>query len=370
MERNYVTLAIHTYSFASALKKLLEKHGIPVQLENVNIANPEPACGIRVRIPQDELPKALTIVESSASLSSSAIEMEFEGVQNKMLVPVDFSDTSLEACRVAFDFAQALKLHPVILHVYATPYFDSSLSSTDSFTLDVRDAEARKSLESSARYEMKRFCARLDAMMADGLLPAIRYSTLLNEGMPEEAILSFTRQTPPELVVMSTRNADKRSRELIGSVTAEVVDSCRVSVLTWPAGTDYEPLDRLTRSVFFCNIDQNDLLAMDMYIRLFNDMPLHITLVPVADKSGSKSTGRLRSLLRYFRQNYPQCEFDSFVADAPVFREQLEPWAAGEGIKLIVVPNKKKNIFARLFNPGMAHRVVFDSNLPMLALPV
>ena len=58
------------------------------------------------------------------------------------------------------------------------------------------------------------------------------------------------------------------------------------------------------------------------------------------------------------------------MADAPVFREQLEPWAAGEGIKLIVVPNKKKNIFARLFNPGMAHRVVFDSNLPMLALPV
>lgn len=370
MEKKYITLAIHTYTLATALRQMLEKHGVPVQLENVNIANPEPACGIRVRIPEDALPKALRLVEQSGQLSPSALEMEFNGVENKMLVPIDFSDSSFTACRVAFEFADALRLHPVLLHVYATPYYDGSLSSTDNFTLDMRDAEVRKNLESAARHDMKRFCKKIDDAMAAGDMPGVRYSTLLDEGMPEESILAFTRQTPPELVVMATRDADKRSRELLGSVTAEVLDNCRVSVLTWPASTEYKKPETLTRSVFFCNIDQNDLLAMDMYIRLFEGIPLHVTLVPVTEKAGSKLLGRLKALLEYFRRNYPQCTFDSFVAEMPVFKEQLMPWAAGHDVQLLVVPNKKKNIFARLFNPGMAHRVVFESDTPMLALPV
>lgn len=370
MDKKYITLAIHTYSFATALKQMLEKNGVPVQLENVDMDHPEPACGVRVRIPEESLPKALCLVEQSGRISLSALGMELDGVQAKMLVPVDFSDSCLEACRVAFGFAHALELNPVLLHVYATPYYDGSLSSTDNFTLDIRDAEVRKNMESAARHQMKRFCNTIEAEMDAGRMPRLRYATMLDEGMPEEAILGFTRQTPPELVVMSTRDADKRSRELMGSVTAEVIDNCRVSVLTWPAGMVGKRRESLGRSLFFCNIDQNDILAMDMYVRMFDGVSLHVTLVPVTDKAGSKLMGRLKALLEYFRRNYPQCTFDSFVADMPVFREQLVPWAVGHDVQLLVVPNKKKNIFARLFNPGMAHRVVFESDIPMLALPV
>lgn len=36
----YITLAIHTYDMAVALKQELESAGVPVQLENVDICNP------------------------------------------------------------------------------------------------------------------------------------------------------------------------------------------------------------------------------------------------------------------------------------------------------------------------------------------
>lgn len=366
----YITLAIHTYNVASALRQVLQKNGISVQLENVNISHPEPACGVRVRIKESDLPKALALVEQSQSLSLSAVEMEFNSVENKLLVPVDFSEESLTACRVAFEFAHALNLHPVLMHVYATPYFDGALSNTDNFTLDIRDAEVRRNMESTAKYEMKRFCKRLDEMMLNEELPSLKYSTTLNEGMPEEAILSFTRQSPPELVVMCTRDADKKAREVMGSVTAEVIDNCRVSVLTWPVGSDFHGIDKLTKAVFFCNVDQNDLLAMDMFVRLMNYMPLEVTLVPVTEKAGSKLTGRLTALLDYFKRTYPLCSFESFSPDLSELREQLAALSDKKEVQLLVVPNKKKNIFARLFNPGIAHRVVFESDKPLLALPV
>lgn len=366
----FITLAIHTYNYASDLKLLLEKNGVPVQLENVNIENPQPACGIRVRIPQKMLPKALQLVESSHQFSPSAVEMEFNDVKNKILVPIDFSESSMTACRVAFDMAASLSLHPVLMHVYATPYYDGALSNTDNFTLDIRDAEVRKNLESSARYEMKSFCKKLDVAIADGTLPSVKYSTVLSEGMPEEAILDFTRESPPELVVMATHDSDKKIRNVMGSVTAEVIDNCRVSVLTWPANLPFNGLAELRRAIFFCNVDQNDLLAMDIFVRMMDFAPLHVTLVPVTDKAGSKLPGRLKALLQYFRSNYPDCTFDSFVAELSNLRDAIHPWVDEHGVRLLVVPNKKKNIFARLFNPGIAHRVIFESDTPLLALPV
>lgn len=366
----YITLAIHTYDFAADLKHLLEKHKIPVQLENVNIDNPQPACGVRVRIPQNKLPQALSIVENSHRFSPSALEMEFKDIARKVLVPIDFSTSSMKACSVAFQIAASIGLTPVLMHVYATPYYDGSLSKTDNFTLDIRDAEVRKDLLSSARYEMKSFCNKLDAAIANGEMPNVKYTTTLNEGMPEDAILEFTRESPPELVVMSHTESDKNNRKIMGSVTAEVIDNCRVSVLTWPEDVPFNGISELRRAVFFCNVDQNDLLAMDMFVRLLDSAPMHVTLVPVNDKAGTKLPGRMKSLLKYFRSNYPDCTFDTFVADISHLREALDPWASEHGVRLLVVPNKKKNIFARLFNPGIAHRVIFESDTPLLALPV
>ncbi len=368
--QNYITLAIHTYSFAADLKQLLEKNSIDVRLENVDPDCTRTACGVRVRIPREQLPQALTIVEHQNTISPSVVEMEFKDVNNKILIPVDFSESCMNACKIAFVFAGKLGLHPVILHVYATPYYDASLSSNDGFALDISDAEVRKNLEAAAKYEMKKFCQRLNEEMKSGNIPTLRYSTLLNEGMPEEAILNFTRQSPPDLVVMATRDADKRSRELMGSVTAEVLDNCRVSVLAWPVSAPFTSLPQLRKSIFFCNIDQNDLLAMDMYVRLFDSAPLDVTLVPVNEKAGSKLKGRLNALLEYFCRNYPQCTFSTFMVDVSSMREKLLPYVEQHDIKMLVVPNKKKNILARLFNPGLAHRVVFEADMPLLALPV
>ena len=183
----YITLAIHTYDMAVALKQELESAGVPVQLENVDICNPRPACGVRVRIPEGMLPKALNIVENR--VHGAQVEMKINGMQKKVLVPIDFSEYSMTACKVAFAFARKMSLHPVLMHVYATPYFDGSLSFPDSFTVDMRDSEVRKNLQDAAALEMKRFCAKIDSEIENGNMPAIGYSRNIVEGVPGDVIL-------------------------------------------------------------------------------------------------------------------------------------------------------------------------------------
>jgi len=37
---------------------------------------------------------------------------------------------------------------------------------------------------------------------------------------------------------------------------------------------------------------------------------------------------------------------------------------------LVVVPNRRRNAFSRLFNPGLAHKLLFRTDIPMLVIPV
>ena len=59
-----ITVAIHTYDKAVALRSLLESEGIKVTLQNVNLEQPTVSSGIRVRILESDLPLALRIIEN------------------------------------------------------------------------------------------------------------------------------------------------------------------------------------------------------------------------------------------------------------------------------------------------------------------
>ena len=67
MEDKLVTLAIHTFEKAQILKTMLETEGIEVYIHNVNQIQPVVSAGVRVRIKESDLPRALKITESSTS---------------------------------------------------------------------------------------------------------------------------------------------------------------------------------------------------------------------------------------------------------------------------------------------------------------
>ena len=39
-------------------------------------------------------------------------------------------------------------------------------------------------------------------------------------------------------------------------------------------------------------------------------------------------------------------------------------------IDMIAMPNKKKNVFSRMFNPGLAHKILINADIPMMVIPI
>ncbi len=371
MSDRLITVAIHTYDRALALKSLLEREGVEVTLQNVNLSNPVVSAGVRVRIHENDLPMALRIIENKELFLDRVGEPTEE--KPVILVPIDFSDYSTRACEIAFRLAALHRTTITLLHSYNDPFFTNRIQLNDDLTYETPSdtAETRIEAERAAHRLMENFSTRLISKIKSGELPAVKFDTIVTEGLPEECINNFAKDHSPMLIVMGTRGADTKERELVGSVTAEVLDTCRVPVFTVPDSVNIRDFSDLTNVVFFSNFDQEDILALDALFRLLPVQSLNVTLVKIPYKKRSQVDNEsLAALGSYCTTHYPGHKFAIDTLSMASADEDFTRLTAERNVSLIAVPNKKKNIFARLFNPGIAHRLLFHSDIPMMVIPV
>ncbi|MDE7025974.1 MAG: universal stress protein [Paramuribaculum sp.] len=364
-----ITVAIHTYERALAIASLLEREGVKTSLQNVNLEHPTVSSGVRIRIYENDLPQALRIIENIDIFQNAHNDPDLDKA-SEILVPVDFSAHSKAACLLAFNFADSLNTEITLLHSYLSPKFIGALQLTDSLTYDVDGDIEQEALNRNARKNLHSYASILRTMIKTGDLPPVKFHEIVEEGVPEDAIRQYVKEHYPKLIVMGTRGADTKERELVGSVTAEVLDTCRVPVFTVPEGAN-SSFSTMKNILFFSNFDQEDLLAIDALHQLLPQKSLDITLVPIPSKKFTvTSISTIDGVLKYFMSKYPQYTFDVDKVRPGNIAEDYARIAKSRHIDFIAVPNKKKNALARMFNPGIAHRLLFHSDMPMLVIPV
>ena len=209
---DFITLVIHTQKRAQSLKNILESHGIEVRLEDFVSFKSPVTVAQRVKIRPKDLPMSLKITESGEEYSPALIEMKMAGLSGNLLIPVDFSESSRMAVAIGFKLAKRIGVHPVIMHSYVAPIFRAPVSdgAIDDFNNEVVEAEETRNVRDIASAKLVKFRNEIKQSQKDGIIPDMKFSTSLQEGVAEEAILEYCKETPPVLVVMATRGVDKK----------------------------------------------------------------------------------------------------------------------------------------------------------------
>lgn len=373
-EDRLITVAIHTYDHAVALKNMLEREGVTAVLHNVNLSTPVVSSGVRVRIKESDLPQALRIIENSEIFApKKECAQSADDAEPIILVPVDFSDYSMKATVMAFDVAYRHKARIMLLHSFINPALSKRVQLTDSFSFELAESqEVGNALMRAARITMDLFETQLRQRIKDGEIPPVKFSNLITEGVPEDVINETAKTLSPILIVMGTRGADRKEEEQIGSVTAEVLDSCKFPVFSIPENISLERVSDISHLIFFSNLEQEDLLAIEAIYRLFVHTPLEITIVHVPGKKELSSSDRkaIKSLVEYCRNHYPSFTFNSDEIALGTLGDDYRRIAREHKVNLVALPNKKRNVFFRFFNPSLAHRLLLHADIPMLVIPV
>ena len=363
-----ITLAIHTYEKAVVLKSTLENEGVSAVISNVNLSSPTISSGVRVRIYEKDLPLALRIVENPEIFSSNT---GFQSTIPSILVPIDFSDYSYRACLMAFSLAKLHKAKISIIHSYMYAHTLDKIRQMGEQDFSI--GELNEKIEKVASEEMTHFSSKLKEQIKIGVIPAIKFETTIVEGVPEDSIGDYSKALKPQLIIMGTRGAGKKEKELIGSVTGEVLDTCQFPVFAVPESANIFEITELKHILFFCNNEQEDIVALDTMYRLLPNISLNVTIANVPHKSVpiiDSFVSTENDLISYCKENYPRFNFNLRSISLDNIKSEFDHISTYQQIDLIVVPNKKKNVFSRFFNPSLAHKILLHADIPMMTIPV
>lgn len=137
----------------------------------------------------------------------------------RLLCPVDFSESSLNALRYALSLAEEADAGLTILHVFDWP------RDVDLLVERFDTAEFRRVVEDDAR-------ARLDGLVTDEVRQWCTPSTIVAYGKPYREIVDLAEKEDTDLIVMGVRGRNPLDLTLFGSTTNQVVRRAPCPVLT------------------------------------------------------------------------------------------------------------------------------------------
>lgn len=372
MEDKLVTLAIHTNEKALILKKVLESENIEVHIDGIDLANPDSgfATGVRIRIKESALPKALNVVESRHLFRYDDEETyRTDDGRKRILVPVDFSDYSLKACRIAFNMAKDIDAKVKILHVYFNPYYPTALPMAEAFAYQGKEEKEFQTIIEKVKENIQKLCNTIDNKISSGEFPSVNYSYVLREGLPEEEIVTFAKEYKPSLIIMGTRGKDQKDADLIGSVTAEVIEMSKTPLMAIPQNTSFYDLKNVKKIAFLTNFSQRDLISFDLLTKLLKPYKLHVSLTYIAQKKSDKwDEIKLEGIRSYFSKQYPNVQLDYDIIESEDMLKSLDEYIKNNGIDILALTTSKRNVFARMFSPSISRKMLFHSDTPLLVL--
>ncbi|MDR1679566.1 MAG: universal stress protein [Prevotellaceae bacterium] len=367
MEENLVTVAIHTYEKAQILKSLLESEGIEVYIHNVNQIQAVVSAGVRVRIKESDLPKALGIIEQMESREKEGIKKKIGvGKERKILLPVDFSDYSMKTCDLAFHLAHTIDAEILLLHAYLDPSAYGNIPILDGLPYSSREAEAGIIELKRITADMENLSNRLNKSVLSGKLPRVKFTTEIQQGIPEEVILRICEEYNPTIIIMGTRGKDRKENDLIGSVTAEVIERSMVPVFSIPEDSLLEDFADIRNIAFATNFDQKDLIAFEKLMNLLKYFRFKVHFIHLEQNHDAWNEIKLAGIKEYFRKQYPELETDYLLIHDNEILTGLDAFVKEKNIDIISFTTHKRNFFARLFNPSFARKMIFHAKTPML----
>lgn len=365
MEDRLVTLATDHYTAAEILKARLESAGIECYLKHVNLLQGAVSEGVQVQIKSSDVEKALRILHE-IKVQQEQQELKDLKIIRRILVPVDFSEFSKNACVYALRLARKYDADIKILHVFYAPIADL-VPITDAYSIQVDMDINLRELEDQARHNLVEFVGQIREAAEQMGYGDLKISYTLKEGIVEDEIASTARSFKPGIIVLGTKGKGEKQSDIIGSVVNRVLDKTRIPVLAIPQTTRLENFNEVKNIVYATEFDDTDYVAIRRLISIVSAFDVKIYCVHVSKNAEDKwDKARMDNLREYFVQVHSNIGVEcSFIkGDNPV--ANLEAFCELNKIDLLAMSSKKRSLLQRLFNPGITKKLIHSGNIPLL----
>ena len=244
----------------------------------------------------------------------------------------------------------------------------SNMPVLDVISYNTKRHEVYAKLFDEVKKDMENVGNQIKKKIDKGMIPNVDFTTVIREGIPEDEIGKLSDEIKPILIIMGTRGKDRKEQDLIGSVTAEIIERSSAPILAIPEKEKFDRFSNVRNIIYATNFGNNDLIAFDKMLKLLEPYKFKVFLVHIQPKSDVWNEVKLAGIKEYFKKHYPDLETEIALIEDSNILEGLDKFVMEHNIDLISLNSYKRNIFARLFNPSIARKMIFHAQTSMLIL--
>ncbi|MEQ8927039.1 MAG: universal stress protein [Fulvivirga sp.] len=272
---------------------------------------------------------------------------------NKILCPVDFSDTSLNAIEFAVEIGKKFHSKVTLLHVFTEEDFNKVIGVT-------AKGKSFKELLGMAKNKLTQLTNAINEdAVKDGLEKCDFYLEL---GELTEKVNETAQGEKYDLIVMGTTGVSKRSGIYFGSNTEDVIEEVKKPVLCIPSGASFTKFKKI---VYGSDFLEEDRVAIQEVISFATMFDARINVVHVnsdnEDAEYERFTKELKSFIQYNKISFANREYDD------VGKGLLE-YMRSENADLLVAFKRKRNIVESIFSKSITKILSHTSDKPLLIL--
>lgn len=353
------------------VKEKFEFEGIECFLtdEGLKTSNSNVAQGIKLKVRAYDTEKAIrALLQIHKEYDLDKIEQDCDKKdKKKILVPIDISEYSINACEYAFDIAEKTDAEVKLLYVYDDPTLSGPVKHTTSW-------EKHEKIEAAEAYNkaqtrLLKFSDELKERIDKEILKKIIMHFTLLKGNPEDVIVALCKRYKPDLIIMGPKGKDEKKSAFIGSVTTKVIEHTKFPVLTIPKSATYKMPD-LLNIMYATDFNDSDNSSLNMLLDLVSPFNTKIHCIHIDIENDPMKQGKVDKLNQFLKKEYSKYNIQCKLFESSDVIKGFENFIEKNNIDWISFSSPRRTLFYKFFHPNKLKKMVSTSKIPMLIFPV
>jgi nucleotide-binding universal stress UspA family protein len=283
----------------------------------------------------------------------------------RILLPVDFSESTANACTYALALAAtAPDAHLLLMHCFQDYLADADPDTPLTEGLSPSEVAAERVIHRNETETQQQFDELYQSMLHSSRAAGqhIVLDRTFIHGLPEDKIPEQIDRFRPNLVVMGTKGESSLVRSFFGTITTKLAQDIRVPVLTVP---QHYQVHQISKVLYATDFDKADIQTIANLQQLLQHLAPLTYCVHVSDQETKENREKLEQLQQQLENSggdtirFVLLEGDD-VADA------LQDFAKKESIDLLALTTRERDTLAGIFHPSLAKKLVLHAELPLL----
>lgn len=372
MDNVLVTILSFTKPHAGYfVKEKLEFEGIDCFLsdEGIKTTNSNIPQVIKLKVRSNETEKAIKVllqVHEKYELDKIEQNNSVKDLK-KILVPIDFSEYSINACKYAIGIAEKINAEINFLYVYKDPIEKGPKRLTTSWEQHAKYVS--EEAINKAQNSLLMFSNNLkENIPVERLLKSKIYYSLL-KGKYENVIVNKSEKYKPDVIIIGSKGKDEKSRILIGSVTSKLINNTRFPVLTIPKSATYQDLKQIN-IMYATNFNEADNSSLKKLLNIMSPFDKEIHCIHIDIHNDPYKKNKIEKLNQILSKEYSEHKIVCKVFKSSNIIKGFDEFIEKNNIDIISISKTHRSLFYKLFHPSNLEKLVSTEKIPLLIFPV